>query len=130
MKRVMTLLAAAATLATGLATSFDAEAHGWRSHRPRTSIVIGAPTISYGIGYWPRPIYYTPYYTAPFVLAPSQPAPPPVYVERPAVEPVHDWFFCASSQAYYPYVDQCAEGWVRVPAQPPAPIAAPAAPAQ
>ncbi len=31
-----------------------------------------------------------------------------------------DWYYCAASRAYYPDVAECAAGWQRVPAQPPA----------
>ena len=29
------------------------------------------------------------------------------------------WYYCESAKAYYPYVDQCSEGWRPVPAMPP-----------
>ncbi len=28
------------------------------------------------------------------------------------------WYWCRSSNAYYPYVKSCAEGWQKVPPQP------------
>ena len=36
-----------------------------------------------------------------------------------------DWYYCDSSKAYYPYVQQCPEGWSTVPASRPARRAAP-----
>jgi hypothetical protein len=31
------------------------------------------------------------------------------------------WYYCAESQAYYPYVKECPGGWQQVEPQPPAP---------
>ena len=48
---------------------------------------------------------------------PYRPPPAPVVVVpvRPAVGV---WNYCASSGAYYPYVEYCPEGWRAVPATP------------
>lgn len=61
----------------------------------------------YGPGYYGfgnQQIYVapTPYYA---------PAPAPVYIQQPAQE---YWYFCKSSNAYYPYVKGCTEGWMQV----------------
>jgi hypothetical protein len=69
--------------------------------------------------YYPAPVYYpTPAYY------PVQS--PPVYVERNDVapapapaQPAGDWYYCAETRGYYPYVQQCAGGWQRVPPSPP-----------
>jgi hypothetical protein len=67
---------------------------------------------------------------SPWVVAPAS---PPVYIERSDVVPVpapvpqqqpqqqqtHYWYFCPQSNAYYPYVRECAGGWQRVAPQPP-----------
>jgi hypothetical protein len=46
-----------------------------------------------------------------------------VYVEQGNLQPAPAqqgyWHYCAASQAYYPYVKECAEGWQLVPSQPP-----------
>jgi Ni/Co efflux regulator RcnB len=42
------------------------------------------------------------------------PAAPP-----PPAGAANAWYFCASANAYYPYVAQCPEGWQVVPATPP-----------
>lgn len=48
----------------------------------------------------------------------------PVYVELPPVPPVSEfWYYCPAAQAYYPYVRQCAGGWLRV--LPSSPLGAP-----
>ena len=53
----------------------------------------------------PRYVYPAPVYYAP-------PPAPPVYVEQPPAQGY--WYYCADSQAYYPYVQNCASGWQRV----------------
>jgi Ni/Co efflux regulator RcnB len=47
---------------------------------------------------------------------PGAPPPPPA----PATGGTAGvWYFCPSANAYYPYVNQCPEGWQVVPASPP-----------
>jgi hypothetical protein len=58
------------------------------------------------------------------VVVPVAPAPAPVIVqEAPTIiqpaQAANNWYFCDSKNAYYPYVNECAEGWRTVPAQPP-----------
>ena len=45
--------------------------------------------------------------------------PPPVYVPNVAPSAVPYWYYCADSNAYYPYVSSCPGGWQAVPAIPP-----------
>lgn len=73
-----------------------------------------------GFGY-PAP-YYSPYYAYPpnvTIVPPS----PPVYIERPAPVapnyPPNFWYYCRNPDGYYPYVKECPNGWVQVPARPP-----------
>jgi len=88
-------------------------------------ISLGIPI--YASGYYPAPIYGYPafgygapvYEYRPLVVAPSE------YVERAPAQAApaptqaqNDWYYCAASNAYYPYVKECAAGWQRVPAQP------------
>lgn len=97
------------------------------------------PTVHFGFSYGfpiyapryvPAPIYFYPGYSIPAPVYSYPPAvirysPAPVYVERiiapeefapPQVQ--NDWYYCASSQTYYPYARECPGGWQRVPAQP------------
>jgi hypothetical protein len=86
---------------------------------------LGSP-FWYGYGapyYWPyyRPYYY-PYPAA--VGVPAYAAGPAAYVEQSpppgAAAPASGyWYYCNESQAYYPYVNQCAGPWERVAPQPP-----------
>ena len=79
----------------------------------RGSIVFGpwdpyysAPPYSY---YYP-PRYPYPYYAAPPVVIQQQPS---VYVE-PEPQESNYWYYCQNAQAYYPYVKECPDGWMRV----------------
>lgn len=53
---------------------------------------------------WWGPAYRV--YRAPVVIQQS----PPVYIQQ---EPYY-WYYCTSAQAYYPYVQQCPGGWLKV----------------
>jgi hypothetical protein len=114
---------------------------GWHGHhhsRFSFGLSLGAPW------YYPGP-YYAPYYYAPYPAYAPYPyygAPPaaadapayiergdsgaPAYVEREEGAPPArrrsegSWYFCPESNAYYPYVRQCAGGWQRVAPRPPA----------
>jgi hypothetical protein len=111
---------AASLLIFGASTFNTADAHSaHRGHYHRTNHWVG-PFIAGGVvtyaltqprWVYAQPVYPSPVYTAPpVVLAPPQPLPaqnlPPV------------WYYCASTQTYYPYVQVCAEGWKLVPATP------------
>jgi hypothetical protein len=88
--------------------------------------------ISFGFPYyWPG--YYSGYYAGyPYGYAYPGPAysyPGPTssgaYVEQgyaqAAPAPQQDWYYCAGSNAYHPYVKDCPGGWQRVPSVPPPP---------
>jgi len=45
----------------------------------------------------------------------APPTAPTPGAQAPAV-----WYYCDSAKGYYPYVNQCPEGWRSVPATPPA----------
>ena len=102
--------------------------HGYGGH-VRFGISLGFPI--YAPGYFPAPYYPYPAYAdpapvyvyPPIVMGSSS---PPVYVEQGAAQAAPapsqaqgDWYYCAASKAYYPYVGECPAGWQRVPAQPP-----------
>jgi hypothetical protein len=78
-------------------------------HRPQTVYVQPAP--------------YAPVYTPAYV-----PTYAPGYVQdyaqgyAPSVSPpsAQYWYFCAATNAYYPYVRSCPSGWQPVPTTPPA----------
>jgi len=75
--------------------------------------------------YYANDTYYASAPTGGFVVvappadaqvAPAQPA--PAMGAAPAAAP-GTWYYCDSAKAYYPYVNECKEGWRPVPATPP-----------
>ncbi len=80
--------------------------HGGGAH---VGVVIGG----FWPGYWYDPFYYGyPYYG---YYAPPTVA--PVYIERDQSS-AQPWYYCDSTQGYYPYVQQCPSGWRAVAPQP------------
>lgn len=78
-------------------------------------IYLGGPRFPY----YAVPYYYPPYYYPPVAAGPAY---APAYVEHGAVQAqphANWWYYCAESQAYYPYVSQCTGPWQRVAPQPP-----------
>ncbi len=125
---VVSVLVLFGVLASGSAM---AQHHG-RGGNVRFGLSIGIPL--YGPGYYPAPYYPAPYYTYPayaypmpaYSYPPAAISSPPVYIEQnspPAAsapaQPQGEWYYCAASKAYYPYVRECPADWQRVPAQPP-----------
>jgi hypothetical protein len=41
-------------------------------------------------------------------------ASPPAYVEQSTPATSSYWYFCPDSKTYYPYVQECPSGWLRV----------------
>jgi hypothetical protein len=70
----------------------------------------GAPTPMSGPDPGSAPQQYAP--------APQQYMPPPPAASAPAAAP-NTWYWCDSAKGYYPYVQECKEGWRSVPASPP-----------
>ncbi len=123
------LLAVAALAVFGAVAASPADAHRPRA-RASIGIHFGTPGFAYSYSYgYPRPYYHSyvgpyfprPYYyyaPAPLVVVPPEPT---VYIERPqttAPAATNYWYYCAESNAYYPYVQQCAGPWQPVPPTP------------
>ena len=135
-----------AALASGSAMA-QHHRHGHGGHGygggVRFGISLGLPL--YIPGFYPAPYYAYPApvysYPAPVYAypAPAYAYPgavigsssPQTYVEQgmtqaaPAPSQAQsqsqgDWYYCAASRGYYPYVTECPAGWQRVPAQAPA----------
>ncbi|OGG40848.1 hypothetical protein A2118_01620 [Candidatus Kaiserbacteria bacterium GWA2_50_9] len=65
-----------------------------------------------------RPVFWSIWYPQMYYPAPIIIPQPPVYIEtRPA--PQQYWYYCGSSRTYFPYVQTCPEGWMRVVPQAP-----------
>jgi hypothetical protein len=107
-------------------------ARGYYGHGHRHSSVNFG--FVFGPGYWYPPAYYGPYYRPyydPYYYYPpavAVPQSPPVYIEQaqpapsagaPAAPAAAYWYYCAESQAYYPYARECAGPWQRIAPQPP-----------
>ena len=80
--------------------------HGWGG--------VGV-TLGIGLYWWPYGYSYAYPYTYPTQV--YVPPAPQVSIQPPSSSPV--WYYCDSSQGYYPYVHQCPGGWRTVPASPP-----------
>lgn len=85
---------------------------------------FGGPIISYGFGYPYYGGFYDPFYyprrtTTIIREAPQEGA--PAFATAQGEPPKQNWYFCADSGQYYPYVKTCASAWQEVPAVPPPP---------
>jgi hypothetical protein len=123
------LLAVLALCAVTVADLASARGYyrGHYRHRPSVGLFVGAPLLfaapfyAYPRYYYP-PAYYPGYY--PPVVS-TYPASPPVYIEQsqgaapqaPTQGSGASWYYCADSQTYYPYVQQCASPWQQVAPQ-------------
>ena len=130
-------------LLAGASVSEEAFADGWN-----VGVYLGAPVgfnarhyphPYYGAPYYRTPVYYQPvpayypavpaYYPA---VQPVQPA-PVIYTERSDSSQIKTqearintaqaaqgswWYYCVDAKTYYPYVNQCPGGWLRVAPQP------------
>lgn len=106
-------LIVSATIASLLALVAANNAWADRGHdrgRSRLEVFVGPMWDPW---FYPQPYYFA----APPIII--ERAPPPVYIEQPQApqrnsEPSGYWYFCRSSNAYYPYVNECPSGWQRV----------------
>lgn len=121
-KAVVMAGALAAAAAPGIA-----DARGWHGgHRwggwglgLGLGLALSAPVWA---GYY-APRYYAPAYYPPYAYgypyAPAYGYSAPVYTQQQAA-PVQQnlWYYCPSSNGYYPYVRECATGWQTVAPRP------------
>ena len=102
--------------------------HGGHKGHVGVDILLGAglvgmyyPYYSHYPYYYDRyPYYPYSYYTAPPVIIDRQPQ---EYIVRPDPEPEETayWYYCQNPKGYYPYVQRCPNGWMKVvPSAPPA----------
>jgi len=92
--------------------------HGGRRHFGGGTHIFIRVLPGYPYPYWwDYPAEY--YYYAPPIVVQE----PPVYIQQqsaptaPASQEV-PWYYCASTQAYYPWVRSCPEAWIEIPARP------------
>lgn len=74
--------------------------------------------------YWSAPLVFAPwwypYYGSPYPSAPVAPAPSPPVFKEPEPQPQDYWYYCRDPQGYYPYVQKCPGGWMKVVPETPA----------
>ncbi len=138
---IMTLFVGASTSETVFAAG-RGHGGGWHGGG-RVGIYLGVP-FGFNYGYYPYSYYGSPYYRSPYYGSPYYGSPyygspyyyspaPVIYTERrddPQIKtqeaPKNSsqkaqaswWYYCADSKAYYPYVNKCPGGWLRVAPQP------------
>lgn len=63
-----------------------------------------------------------PYYVYPPAVV-TVPVTPPVYIQQapPVIQqyPPGYWYYCNNPEGYYPYIQQCPNGWQQVEPTPP-----------
>ncbi|MDA0224927.1 MAG: hypothetical protein O2975_02320 [Proteobacteria bacterium] len=119
---------AAALLIAGAFAVNAAHAGGGHRHHHRHihfGFGIGVPIAS-GL-YWrfgAPPVVHYPYYVYPAPRVAVVPAAPVTYIQQsvapaPAAAAQPVWYWCASANAYHPYVSECPGGWQQVTPQAP-----------
>lgn len=114
MKHKLAIAVLASVLFSGSAAAggYYGGGYGGHHHHHDSGRWVAPFIIGGAIGYAisesnrPRTVYVQP---QPVYVAP--PPPPPVYVE-PARTAY--WYYCPTSDAYYPYVGSCVAPWVRI----------------
>jgi hypothetical protein len=86
----------------GLAGAVIGAAASQQSAPPAPQIQYVPPPVTY---VQPAPVYVAP----PVTLAPP----------APQAQPANAWYFCRSVGQYYPYTQNCPEGWQLVSPTPP-----------
>ncbi len=85
--------------------------HG-HGHHHGSTVFFGAAFAP--VWWWGWPYYYPYYYPYPYYPYPAPTyAQQSVYVQDQQAEPYY-WYYCEGAQAYYPYVQQCPNGWMKV----------------
>jgi len=77
--------------------------------------------LGWGLGLWGWPYWGWPYYGGAYLGWPYYPyysdyyanVPPAAYGEPEQQQPYY-WYYCQNPQGYYPYIQECPGGWMRV----------------
>lgn len=93
-----------------LVASLLACAPAWAHGRTSVGVYVGPA--------W-GPWYYPPYYYAPPLVIVQPPPPPQVYVEQAPAPQQAYWYYCPTTNGYYPHVKECPAGWLKVLPEPP-----------
>jgi hypothetical protein len=89
--------------------SHGGHGHGHGHHHHGSTVFFGAAFAP--VWWWGWPYYYPYYYPYP---APVAYQAPQVYVQQNGQTEPYYWYYCEGAQAYYPYVQQCPAGWMKV----------------
>jgi len=85
-------------------------AHRFSHSGAKVFVGVGVAPIWWGWPGWAYPYPYYPYYSAPVVVQQA----PPVYIQQDQPAEPYYCYYCEGAQAYYPYVQQCPNGWMKV----------------
>ena len=121
-----TIMIVVGILALMLASSLSCYARGhgyWHGHGGNVRYGGG---IWVGPGWgavWPGPFYpsYYPYYAYPAPRVVVQPRYEEYVAPAPEQEEQDYWYYCRKPEGYYPYINKCPGGWMRVVPPPEAP---------
>ena len=120
MKNVIIIAIVGLFLFLGICSSAFCDPRGGHHHH------FGGPRVFID-GYWGYPYYY-PYWYYPYHYPYGYSYPYPYYPNADAEPPVSSgqeqeyyWYYCKDPQGYYPYVDHCPGGWMKVAPTPPQP---------
>ncbi|CAN5437466.1 hypothetical protein BH11PSE11_BH11PSE11_22990 [soil metagenome] len=117
-KSLLAAVALTGVFASGSALAYSGHHHGHGG--ARVGVYIGAPLFwpAYSAPYYASPYAYYPYgyryYDPPVVAVERTPS---VYIEKGQEQA--SWYYCSNPSGYYPYVQQCPQGWQQVAPQAP-----------
>lgn len=102
--------------------SYSRGGYSYGGHRHGGGYFSGSVYIGPGWGYWDPFFYpyYYPYPAYPYYYAPPTvvtPQEPQEYISpetRSDGEEAGYWYFCRKPEGYYPYVERCPSGWMKV----------------
>jgi hypothetical protein len=126
MKKIIIIVLAIPALVLSVTASGYARGYGhgnWHGHGSHVRF-SGGVWVGPGWGaVWPGPFYpsyypYYRYYAPPVVIQPRQQE----YISRdPETEEQEYWYYCRKPEGYYPYINKCPGGWMKVVPPPEAP---------
>jgi hypothetical protein len=106
-KKVLSSFVLIGVLVSGNVFAGGRHHHGYHQHHSSGHWVV--PALVGGLVVYSEPVYVQ---RAPIIVTPP-PTQPLLAQNLPPV-----WYYCPSSQTYYPYVQTCQEGWRVVPVSP------------
>ncbi len=113
-KMTMTVVVFLLGLSMTQAALAHRRSHGWHGN---VGIYIAPPLL--GWRYYPPPYYYPPtyYYPPPTYLRIRLPSPRSI-LNGPRLNRSHHrkqyWYYCTDPEGYYPTVQECPGGWLKV----------------